>query len=82
MVYEMISTNYQVITHYHIKDKDFDREYYDIEIIDLNTNKIIKTFGNEYHDKGEDKTETFLEAIKTVTGKNISVEYFNIADRE
>lgn len=61
----------QIITHYCIEDTEYDEDYTGIDIVKINEqgNKVlIKSFGDSYHDKGQEKVEGFLEAMR----------YFNI----
>lgn len=39
-------------------------DYHYIEVIDTVTNKVVKRYGDEYHDKGTQKLDGFFDGIK------------------
>lgn len=61
----------QVITHYCIEDTEYDGDYVGVSIvkIDEKGNKVlVHSYGDNHHDKGQEKVEGFLDAMR----------YFNI----
>lgn len=70
----------KIVTHYQIEDTECNGDYYDIELfID---GKLVKEFGDYYHEKGDVKVEAFLEGIKYATKKKMTVTNEKVADRD
>jgi len=71
----------QIIQHFPITDQDFIGDYYDIE---LKMNGVVAaTFGDYYHDKGEDKVKGFLSCVEYLfVKKSYEVHEVRVADRD
>jgi hypothetical protein len=70
----------KIVTHYEKSDKKFMGDYSDIELfID---DKLVKTFGDYYHDKGSEKVEAFIEGVEWATGASLKVTKKQVADRD
>lgn len=68
-----------IVTHYESSDEECDGDYYDIELfID---NKLVKTFGDYYHDKGEERVDAFIEGVEFTQGSRLKVSRKSVADR-
>lgn len=66
--------------HFQRDDKDCDGDYYDVEVfID---GKLVKKYGDYYHDKGEIRAEEFLNGVKHVVGPSFKILRESIADRD
>lgn len=70
----------KIVTHYEQSDTDCSGEYYDIEVF-IN-NRLVAEYGDYYHDKGEEKVEGFIAALKLIYGNDIKIEKQSIADRD
>lgn len=66
-----------VITHYHQSDPDFHADYWGVTV-EFDGEEVAK-FGDEYHDKGEDKAQGFVCAL-TLVDPTLIFEYKSIAD--
>jgi hypothetical protein len=70
----------QIIFHYPNTDQDCDGDYYYVEIkVD---GQIIKSYGDYYHDHGQDKAHAFLEGLAYCKGKKLILEHINVPDCE
>jgi major membrane immunogen (membrane-anchored lipoprotein) len=58
------------------KDEDFGGDCQGVDIyID---GKLVKSYGDYYHDKGEEKAEGFIDGVAYILGRNrIKVSYSN-----
>jgi hypothetical protein len=66
------------IWHYSNDDPNFECDYYYIEV--WHDNIKIVTFGDSYHDRGQDKLQNFYKGVVWATGKEVEVLKKNIAD--
>lgn len=66
-----------VIWHYHKDDKKFLGDYWNIEVF-IGQNKILE-YGDDYHDKGQDKVNGFIDGVKSC-GYEVIVNHKRIAD--
>lgn len=66
----------EIISYYDFKDKKFDYDYEEIDIyVD---GKLAECYGDDYHDKGYDKSDGFVDALNFIYGsKNIEVKRYN-----
>lgn len=71
--------NIAVLTHYGEDDKKFISDYYSIEILNED-GKSIYFKGDNYHDKGAERIEGFIDGLKYGLNEEIKIEYINIAD--
>ncbi len=66
-----------VRTHYPQNDPNCDSDYSSIEILD-STGRVLQAYGDYYHDKGVEKVEGFLDALRvfdmldTVTREDVA----------
>lgn len=76
----MEKLNVTVITHYPTDDPDCGGDYANIDIVDAK-GKTIAAYGDYYHDKGQEKVQGFLDALRylKLLGK---VKEKNVADVE
>ena len=63
--------------HYSVEDPECGSDYYSIEILDA-AGKVLQSYGDAYHDKGWEKAEGFLDAMRafdlldTVTREDVA----------
>lgn len=69
-----------VQTVYYKDDEEFERDYHSIRI--LQDGEIIQEYGDHYHDKGEEKSEGFIDALRLVGKNKYEFHYENIAHEE
>ena len=70
-----------IVMHYHKEDKDFMSDCGNVDII-VNGLKA-KTYGDWYHDKGEEKAQGFIDAFKFIHGEeSVFVTNKKIADED
>lgn len=67
------------IIHYSEDDKDFGGDYYSIQLKD-DTNKVIASFGDWYHDHGMQKVDGFIAGIEYATNKKVKLTTVELAD--
>lgn len=66
-----------VVTHYFKDDKKFYRDYTSIEIF---INEVLTVeYGDDYHDKGYERSKGFLDCMKHIYPK-VVIKETNIAD--
>lgn len=73
----------KIITHYLVDDPEFEGDYTQIEIF-MNMglgHKLVKTYGDYYHDKGDEKAAGFMDGISALTD-DYSIEEIEVADYE
>jgi len=70
-----------VVTHFRDDDKECWGDYCSIDILDEKGN-LIETYGDYYHDKGDEKVQGFIDAIEYIDGEAPEVERKNVADYE
>lgn len=58
----------KIILHYNIGNDDFDGDYSAASV--YLGKKLLKRFGDHYHDKGEERAESFSEGYATAKGWN------------
>lgn len=75
----MKSIEVTILTHFSKDDTDCSGDYYDIEII-IN-DKVVMTYNDYYHDKGEEKATGFIDGLQYLSNNKYKVEYREIADR-
>ncbi len=68
------------VTHYPEDDPKGNGDYYDIELLDAE-GKVIATFGDYYHDKGQEKAEGFIQGVEYALGVKVKVVHKKAADR-
>lgn len=72
-----------ITTHYPDNDPEMFGDYYDITIdIRAGNMEYHMDYGDYYHDKGSDKAEAFVDAIKLLYGDKVPVLHFDAADRK
>jgi len=77
---------FKEVVHYHIDDTNFDGDYHRIEI--FKDDVLVAAYGDSYHDKGEEKSEGFFEAVRLLLGSGNGAnaawnfEYLEVADEE
>lgn len=69
-----------IITHYFKDDEEFSGDYSSIDIL-INNKKVI-SYGDAYHDSGDERVKGFLDAFEYIYGNKISVTRKNVADSE
>lgn len=69
------------ILEHHEKGEDCHGDYFDLEILDEN-GTCIQTYGDAYHDSGNDKAEGFIDGVRYASNEEIKIEYKDVADRE
>ena len=73
----------KIVTHYGTDDLSCNGDYYQIQIF-MNTGmgeKLVQTYGDQYHDKGADKERGFIDGVKALTD-DYTIEYVDISDYE
>lgn len=63
-------------TYYDKLDKDFSEDYIGIDV--LLDKKVIYSYGDDYHDKGQIKAEAFLAGVLSVFQETIEVEWIDV----
>lgn len=76
-----------VTTHFQKRDTTFQYDYYSIDVrvraIEKGTDREFAfSYGDQYHDKGQDKAQGVIDAIQTLHGPQIPVLRVNAADIE
>lgn len=67
------------VVHYAEDDKEFVGDYYSIELF-IN-GKLVKKFGDWYHDKGDEKCDAFIDGVTYFKyEEDIDYELEEIAD--
>jgi hypothetical protein len=59
------------ITRYEIDDTDCGGDYSEV-LIEIR-GEVVATYGDHYHDKGQEKAEGFIDALKHIYGENLVV---------
>ena len=77
--------NVKIVKHYSIEDPEFYGDYGSIQIF-INGDLAIE-YGDYYHDKGQEKVDGFLDALRFLSKKEkiiglINVEKEEIADED
>lgn len=68
----------KLITHFEeCEEEDFDGEYWGVSL--WYNDKLIKSYGDYYHEKGEEKMEGFLDGLMA-TGYELEVEEICVND--
>lgn len=68
------------IVHYSKDDPDFGGDYESIDICDAQGG-VVASFGDYYHDKGQEKSDGFIAGVRWAIGKQkLTVKERNIAD--
>ena len=76
-------TGVTVTTHYPQSDKEMDGDYYDVGIDFHRGNDVFyQEYGDSYLDKGREKAEGFVDALKCLYGHKLPVLKIQVADRE
>ena len=68
-----------VTTHFSEDDTDFGGDYFSIDIKTEDGTEVT-SFGDQYHDKGEDKVDAFVEGVEWATGQEVEIERVCVAD--
>ena len=72
-----------VTTHYPKSDKNKDGDYYDVTVdATVLEQQYHWEYGDSYHDKGREKAEGVVDALKTIYGKKFITLKISVADRE
>ncbi len=71
-----------ITVHYPKSDKEMDGDYYDVTI-DLTLGKLHyqQTYGDYYHEKGTEKVQGFVDALKLIYGSKFPIIRADVADR-
>lgn len=69
-----------VQTVYFKDDKDFNTDYHSVRI--LQDGELIQEYQDSYHDKGTEKAEGFVDALKLVGKNKYEFHYENIHHEE
>ena len=69
-----------VITHYFKCDKEFLSDYASIDIC-LPNGELVASWGDNYHDRGQEKAEGFVQGFYWPDTKP-EIEYQDVADAE
>lgn len=72
----------KAIWHYSVEDKEHITDYYDIELWDPYLERVIATWGDEYHDNGAYKLEGFIQGVEWMNGHKVELEREDVADRD
>jgi hypothetical protein len=64
---------YKLVTYYPKSDEDFDGDYVSVALFDENGKEIV-SYGDYYHDKGDEKMEGFIDGLKYILGQDIVIE--------
>ena len=67
-----------VVTHYAIDDPEYNRDYISTDLVDGHGN-LLATFGDECNDKGDQKSEGFIECLR-IYNPDMTIQYKKIAD--
>ncbi len=68
-----------ILTHYAKDDIDFTGDYWKVEVFD-ETGKCIYIKGDDYHDKGKEKVEGFIDGYQLTSKEIIKITNERIAD--
>ena len=72
-----------VTTHYQKSDTECGSDYCDVHIdVTVKDKRYHMDYGDAYHDKGHEKAEGFVDALKIVFGSKFPVIRVDVADRE
>lgn len=72
-----------ITTHYPKTDQEMWGDYYDVTIhVACGDMLFHMDYGDSYHDKGMEKAEGFVDAIKLLYGDKIPILRLRAADRE
>ena len=72
-----------VTIHYPKSDKNMDGDYYDVTINFYAGDLMFhQEYGDYYHDKGVDKSDGFIDALKLLYGDKLPIMRLRAADRE
>ena len=73
-----------VTTHYPKSDPEMWGDYYDVDIYISapDGREYGMQYGDHYHNRGIDKAEGFVDALKTLYGDKLPVLKVRLADRE
>lgn len=84
LVSDIFPKEIAILKHYQKDDKEFSGDYSSIEI--LFDNKITVIYGDFYHDKGQERSEAFIEgflkAVDLIGADRPRIEHKKIADSE
>jgi hypothetical protein len=74
-------TNIKIVTEYCKCDTDFSSDYLGVSLyID---EKLIRSYGDYYHEKGDIRADAFVDAIEFLKGKDlVSVEKEKVCSDE
>ena len=62
----------QMVMHFGVEDKDCGGEYFEVTVVVDDT--VVITYGDDYHEKGEDKALGFIDALRHTAGEeNVEV---------
>lgn len=72
--------NLEIVTYFREDDFDFGGDYDGIRIFE--NGKVIRTYGDHYHDKGRERSQGYLDALKdmnvevTVAQKSVAGGFY------
>ena len=72
----------KIIEHYFMDDEDCEGDYAWVEVFDVDKKILMQTYGDYYHDHGDDKAEAFVDGVRYMAGESVKVKYESIADSE
>lgn len=69
----------KIVTHYFETDPRFLGDYTSVEV-HLDGVKVVE-YGDAYHDKGQDKAQGFVDAVKALVGEeHLNIQHERVAD--
>lgn len=68
----------EIVTHYDKDDKECSGEYVGVDVIV--EGKVVASYQDYYHDKGDLKAEAFVEGLKWALKKEIKVKKISVSD--
>ena len=69
------------VIHYSVDDEECNGDYYSVELKDSN-GRTVARWGDDYHDKGLDKAEGFIQGVEYVTRTKVKLTEQERADDE
>lgn len=68
----------RVMTHFCSDDVECDGDYCQVDL--MIDDKVVKSWGDYYHDNGSEKCASFIEGMKFVQGSSILIHNIDVAD--
>jgi ABC-type sugar transport system substrate-binding protein len=69
-----------IITRYDKEDPDCGGDYAEVIIKEGKT--VLATYGDAYHDNGQEKTQGFIDAVRKLVDKDVDIDEIEVADWE